>query len=200
MKFSVILPSLLADYPGAATGRNEKLIRAINSVLNQSFQDFELIVVADGCKLTEYIVNKHFPGERLKLLSVDRKGLWSNNARNAGIANVQGEYIIYIDSDDIWGKDHLQNINDQLNGEDWVWYNDMIFSDGSWQERICDIEQYGHCGTSNICHASRLNLRWGRAGYGHDYYFIQELLLHKDHRQISAAQYHVCHISKCYCV
>lgn len=220
MKFSIILPSLLSDFPGSATGRDKKLIRAIQSVLDQSFTDFELTVVADGCKLTEYIVKKLFamPGtaaldysspidKRLKLLSVDRKQLFSNTPRNAGIEAAEGEYILYLDNDDKLGPDHLKKINAELSGEDWVYFDDWVWNgvekagEGiGWMQRSTDCTQYGRCGTSNICHASRLNLRWIEAGYGHDYHFIQQLLKFENHKHISPAEYFVCHYSNGYCV
>jgi glycosyltransferase involved in cell wall biosynthesis len=194
MKFTVIMPSLLADYPHAATNRDKKLIRAINSVCAQTFTDFELIIIADGCALTEYIVNKQAfrTDERIKLLSVERKQLWSNTPRNTGIDNAAGDYIIYVDSDDKYGPDHLKNISDQIAGEDWVYANDWVWNGTAFVERKCDVTQYGRCGTSNICHAARLNLRWEQAGYGHDYHFIQQLLKYPNHKEVTGGQYHVC--------
>lgn len=213
MKFSIILPSLLSDFPGAATGRDKKLIRAIQSVLDQSFTDFELIVIADGCALTEYIV-KHqykrveqislheFSDERLQLLKVDRKQLFSNTPRNTGIENAKGEYILYLDNDDYWGNTHLQIIDGCLNNEDWVYFDDWAWDAEFqiWKQRSTDCTQYGRCGTSNICHAARINLRWIEAGYGHDYHFIRQLLKFENHKHISPAEYFVCHYSNGYCV
>jgi glycosyltransferase involved in cell wall biosynthesis len=201
MRFSIILPSLLMDYPGSATGKDQKLIRAINSCLNQTFTDFELIVVADGCALTRYLVSKHFTDERVKSISVDRKQLFSNVPRNAGIEAAQGEYIIYIDSDDVWGTDHLKIVNDALSGEDWVYFNDLVLSGDKWMPRPVDVTQYGRCGTSNICHAARLNLRWkdSEAGYGHDFLFIQQLNKFPG-KNIGPAEYQVCHVGNVYCV
>jgi glycosyltransferase involved in cell wall biosynthesis len=206
MRFSVILPSLLSDYPGASTGRIQKLARAVNSVLNQTFTDFELIVIADGCEITKYIIKSQFASHiikgKIKLFMVERKELWSNTARNKGIESASGEYILYIDGDDFWDKDHLKIFNDNIHGEDWVWSNDWIYNakESLWFEKNCDMEQYSHCGTSNICHASRLGLRWIKTGYGHDYHFIQELLLYKNYKQIPTAQYRVCHVAGWYCV
>ena len=45
MKFSVIMASTLAEYGGAASRRDEKIVRAIDSVIAQTFTDWELIVV-----------------------------------------------------------------------------------------------------------------------------------------------------------
>lgn len=209
MRFSIILPSLLSDFPGAATGRDKKLFRAIESVMNQTFTDYELLIIADGCPLTEYIV-KHIwevvPGT-VKLLSVPRKQLFSNTPRNTGIDNAKGEYIIYLDNDDKWGPNHLKKIDAELNGYDWVYFNDWVWNgeekagnEIGWMQRTTDCTQYGRCGTSNICHASRLNLRWIEAGYGHDFMFIQQLLKFENYKQISPAEYFVCHYSNGYCV
>lgn len=198
MRFSIIMPSMLSDYPGAATKRNQKLIRAVQSILDQSFTDFELLVIADGCDTTEYIVKKYFSDNRIRLLRTERNGLWTNNARNAGIEAAHGDYITYLDSDDKWGQDHLKIIADNLIDEDWVYSNDWIYEEGIWRERKTDIKQYGRCGTSNICHARRLNLRWEKTGYGHDFHFIQQLRKLNNNRQIPAAQYYVCHVGMAY--
>ena len=201
MKFSVIMPSLLADFPGSATGKDKRLIRAIESCLDQTFTDFELIIISDGCALTKYLVTKCFAGEiesgKIKLLYVERKRLFSNAPRNAGIENAKGEYIIYLDSDDRYGENHLKLINDQLTDEDWVYANDLIWDGAAWVERSTDCTQYGRCGTSNICHKASLNLRWkdSEGGYGHDYLFIQQLLQFPNHKQVGAGEYYVCHIN-----
>lgn len=64
MKFSVVIPSFLGSYSGAASRRDEKLVRAVQSVLDQTFQDFEIQVVADGCQQTVELM-KQFTDERV---------------------------------------------------------------------------------------------------------------------------------------
>lgn len=206
MKFSVIMPSLLADFPGSATGKDKKLVRAIQSVIDQTFTDFELIIISDGCALTKYLVSKTFAkeikSEKINLLYVNRKQLFSNFPRNEGIAYANGEYIIYLDSDDRWGDTHLQTIDGCLNNEDWVYFNDWSWDVQFqiWRQRPTDVTQYGKCGTSNICHKASLNLRWIETGYGHDYAFIQQLRKFENNKQINTAEYFVCHIGNMYCV
>ena len=193
MKFSIIMASLLSDYPGSATGKDKKLIRAVQSVLDQTYQNFELIIVADGCPLTEFIVKKNFTDKRINLISVERKELWSNTPRNAGIDIAKGKYILYIDNDDKYGLDHLRKINDQMNNaENWVYYNDWRWNGTEFIERQIDTTLYGHCGTSNICHASRLGLHWERPGYGHDFLFIKQLRKFEG-KKIETPEYFVCH-------
>jgi len=193
MKFSVILQSLLADYPGSATNKDKKLIRAIESVLKQTYCNFELIIVADGCILTEYIVRHNFTDKRIRLIRVEREMLWSNKPRNAAIDIAKGKYIIYIDNDDRWGENHLKIINDQMdNTEDWLYYNDFRWNGKEFIERQIDITLYGHCGTSNICHAARLKLHWEKPGYGHDFLFIKQLRKFEG-KKIDTPEYYVCH-------
>jgi glycosyltransferase involved in cell wall biosynthesis len=197
MRFSIIMPSLLADYPGSATGKDQKIVRAVESVLMQSFKDWELIVILDGCDLTEWIIKK-FTDKRIKLFRVERNGLFSNDARNKGIEEAKGDYIIYLDADDIWGVDHLKIFAENLKKYDWIYSNDWTHYGEDWQERICDVEQFEHCGTSNICHSRKLGVKWIQTGYGHDYYFIQQLLEFPNYSQIPTAQYYVCHVGHSY--
>jgi glycosyltransferase involved in cell wall biosynthesis len=51
-KASVIMASFLGDYPNAASNRDKKLIRAVNSFINQSYENKELVIVSDGCTKT----------------------------------------------------------------------------------------------------------------------------------------------------
>ena len=193
MKFSVIMASLLSDYPGSATGKDKKLIRAVESVLKQTYMNFELIVIADGCALTEFVIKHNFDDKRINLIRVERKELWSNVPRNAGIDIAKGKYILYCDIDDKWGENHLRIIDDQMdNTENWLYYNDMRWNGKEFIERQIDITLYGHCGTSNICHAARLGLKWEKPGYGHDFLFIKQLRKFEG-KKIETPEYFVCH-------
>jgi glycosyltransferase involved in cell wall biosynthesis len=194
MRFSVIMASRLADYQNSAKFKDQKIARAINSVLNQSFADLELIVIADGCELTKEIVSNDFTDERLELLETEHKALFDNGPRNKGIENAKGEFILYCDIDDYWGTEHLSIINRNLNSLDWVYYNDIILRAGQWVERPCNIRQKGQCGTSNICHANKLNVKWDRPGYSHDYFFLRKLTAFSKHKKIETPEYFVCHM------
>lgn len=199
MKFSVIMPSRLIHYGNCAQFLDQKLARAIDSVLAQSFKDFELIVISDDCDETVMIVSK-YKDKRIKLLRVKHYADFDNLPRNTGIDNAQGEIIIYLDIDDYWGKDHLKIINDHIRGFDWLWYNDIVYDarNTQWIERVCNIKKSGQCGTSNICHARSLNLKWERPGYAHDYHLIQRLRVNTHGTKIMTPEYYVCHIPNVY--
>ena len=91
MFFSVIVPVYNVE---------EYLPSCIESVLNQTFSDFELILVNDGSPdnslsiLEEYAVKD----ERIKIINKENGGL--SSARNCAIPLAQGEYIGFVDSDD----------------------------------------------------------------------------------------------------
>lgn len=77
---------------------------AIDSVLSQSFDDFELMVIDDGSTDgTEEIISAYLP--RITYLYQSHRGV--SAARNRGIAAARGTYICFLDSDDLWLKEKL---------------------------------------------------------------------------------------------
>jgi glycosyltransferase involved in cell wall biosynthesis len=195
MKFSVIIPSFLGAYRTAAKDRDKKIVRAISSVLNQSFQDFEVVVIADGCEKTVEIVSD-IQDPRVSCYLINKTKTWSGVPRTTGIDNAKGEFIVYLDVDDLFGLNHLKNINEGLNGYDWVWFDDVRYSPKTdeWYENSCNILRAGSCGTSNICHKRSLPYRWDHDGYAHDYYFIKHLCQNMNRTKIQGGEYYVCHI------
>lgn len=199
MKFSVVIASFLGPYPNAAKNREGKILRAINSVLSQSLQDFEIIIVADGCKKTVEIM-KQVKDHRVRTFLIPKARQWSGEPRNKGIEEAKGDYIVYLDIDDVYGENHLSGIADKLNGYDWVWFNDIRFMPkmNQWYENPCEIDKIGRHGTSNVCHKRDINARWDYVGYAHDYYFIEQLRKNPNYAKIEAGEYYVCHIPGIY--
>jgi len=196
-KFSVIMPSRLAMYPNAASNREQKLIRAINSVIQQTFEDWELHVVADGCQRTVDLVQYNVKDDRVHLWKTEHKKLWAGTPRNTGIEMARGEWITYLDIDDVFGEKHLEIIAGELNGFNWVWFNDIRYKErlGTWYENLCDIKRMGRHGTSNIAHKKSCGVYWEEEGrYSHDFVFVQQLSKLPQGAKIRTPQYFVCHI------
>ena len=196
MKISVVMASYLGHYAKAATNRNEKIIRAIRSVVDQSYQDWELLVVADGCKETVKIVKEAFWHEpRVKGFHIKKQQTWSGVPRNTGIQKATGEYVCYLDVDDMFGENHLSGIAGYLkSGKDWYWFDDWTWNKHGkhWKRRKCSM-RIGQCGTSNVIH--KPNFLWEvRASYAHDWHFIKDLKKSKVFQRIEAGEYCVCHI------
>ncbi len=79
----------------------EKFVaRTIASILAQTWQDFELIIVDDESPDRSLEICRQFNDPRIKIVRQKNRGL--AGARNTGIRNAQGQYIALIDSDDLW--------------------------------------------------------------------------------------------------
>jgi glycosyltransferase involved in cell wall biosynthesis len=84
---------------------------AVESVLNQTLQDFEIILVDDG-SVEDYRESYGLPDKRIKLLRQENLGPAS--ARNLGIKVASGEYIGFLDSDDLFVPDKLKIQYEQM--------------------------------------------------------------------------------------
>lgn len=99
-KFSIIVPVYNVE---------EYIDKCLKSIFNQTYKDFEVIVVDDGTEDNSMdIVNKY------DVIVVKEKNSGLSTARNNGVKKAKGEYLLFVDSDDYLEKDLLKNINDNL--------------------------------------------------------------------------------------
>lgn len=85
--------------------------RCIDSVLAQSFSDWELILVDDGSTDSSLRIlrNYEIKDSRIKVIHQDNSG--PGIARNTGIKNASGDYIVFIDSDDVIKPDYFEKLS-----------------------------------------------------------------------------------------
>ncbi|OKL39558.1 glycosyltransferase family 2 protein [Pontibacter flavimaris] len=94
--FSVIIPLFNKEVTVATT---------IESVLNQSFQDFEVIIINDGSTDQSLEIASSFKDDRIQLYSQQNLGV--SQARNYGIRKAKRSYLAFLDADDIWDPGYL---------------------------------------------------------------------------------------------
>ena len=118
-KFSIIVPVYNV----------EKYIKnCLDSIEKQTFKDYEVIIVNDGSTDSSMDVVKDYD---FKIINQKNKGL--SAARNRGVKEASGEYLLFIDSDDYIDKDLLKKINESLkNNPDVVRFQIReVFEDGN---------------------------------------------------------------------
>ncbi len=94
--FSVVIPLY----------NKEKLIeQTLKSLLNQTFYDFEVIIVNDGSTDSSLKIAKNLIDKRFSIYNQENHG--ASQARNLGIQKSKGKYIALLDADDFWYNNHL---------------------------------------------------------------------------------------------
>ena len=83
------------------------ITEAINSVLNQTYKNIELIIVDDASTDNSSNIIQSFNTSLIKYIKLE-KNMGAANARNIGLENSNGKIICFIDSDDIWEKSKLE--------------------------------------------------------------------------------------------
>jgi len=103
--FSVVIPLY---------NKENFVLKTIDSVQNQSFNDFEIIIVEDCSTDASWEVVKAINDQRIKIIKhSENKGL--SAARNTGIKNATSNYITFIDADDLWHPLFLEEIAHLIN-------------------------------------------------------------------------------------
>lgn len=93
--------------------RENYIAACIESVIGQTYKDKEIIVVDDGSRdNTREVVSQYEGKDSFKYIRQDNRGV--SAARNRGIAESRGDYIAFLDSDDLWLPDHLNVLKENL--------------------------------------------------------------------------------------
>lgn len=146
-EFCIIIPNYNNDH-GEYKGKTF-LQNCIESVLNQTYKNFKIIIVDDMSTDTSVETVKNYvdKDERIILLENKRKR-YNGGSRNVAIEyakdNMNFDYYLFLDSDDWWKNENvLQKINDNLwNCELMLLGCEMIFPDGTKQTKINEYDNY----------------------------------------------------------
>ena len=102
--FSIVIPLY---------NKEKQIANTIKSIQNQTFQEFEMVIVNDGSTDNSVEIVKQIDDKRIKMINQPNGGV--SSARNTGIQNASFEYIAFLDADDEWEKDYLENVNNMIN-------------------------------------------------------------------------------------
>lgn len=123
-KISIIIPVWNAE---------KYLNDTINSVLNQTYGNFEVVCVNDGSTDNSLNILKEFQKKDKRVVVIDQKNQGGSGARNTGLDNATGDYIAFLDNDDIYHPQYLEILYYKLkeNDADLVVCDNEIFKDGT---------------------------------------------------------------------
>lgn len=99
--FTVVIP---------VYNKQPHLERSIGSALRQTFQNFELILIDDASTDRSFVEAERLADERTRILKRDEPGPGGYAARNLGVEHARGEWVAFLDADDEWHPEHLEEL------------------------------------------------------------------------------------------
>lgn len=121
MKLSIIIPAYNAE---------AYLPQCLDSILAQEHRGCEVIVVDDGSTDGTAALLEHYPD--VKVIHQENRGM--STARNRGLDEARGEYILFVDSDDLLTAGALETLVAELSGEDIIAFNAKKLHDATGEQ------------------------------------------------------------------
>jgi glycosyltransferase involved in cell wall biosynthesis len=159
MKTSHIMQAYLGDYPGSRSNSDKKFLRAVQSFVDQTDKNSELIIVSDGCQIVHKLYYKHYKdNDRIKYIYVDKdtpnmyegeQKYYRGLPREVGRTLVTGAITTYIDSDDYLlpnAVEMIKNAWDSLKQHNLT----AIYNSG-WIDNYIMVGREDLMGSTNIC-------------------------------------------------
>lgn len=151
--------------------------RCVDSILAQTFPDFELLLIDDGSKDRSGEICDEYAGkdERVRVFHKENGGV--SSARNVGLDNAKGTYICFIDSDDWIEEDYLKVINDSISDFDIMFFGAVWHYEDGGQRSLsfCPVECKTNIG-KEIHHLLRNDMGVNYFGYTWNKVFRRDII------------------------
>ncbi len=135
LKFSIIIPVYNSE---------NALEECVNTILSQSYKNFEIILVNDGSTDNSAQICDNLSARDERIITIHKKNGGTSSARNAGIDASSGDYITFADNDDLWNDTGaLEGIVNQLNesNADVLLHENYIL----WLDTNTTVEPHATC-------------------------------------------------------
>src|SRR5690554_1816724 len=118
--FSVVIPLY---------NKELSITNTVQSVLDQTYQNFEIVIINDGSTDSSIKAVEAINDNRIRLIHQENQGV--SAARNRGIKEAKYEWIAFLDGDDLWEPNHLEEITKMMNmyPEEKVFVTSFVYSD-----------------------------------------------------------------------
>ena len=154
-----LISIIMATYRGS-----HFLVHSIPSVINQNYQNWELIVVGDGCTdETEQVVNS-FGDSRIHFFNLEKNSGQQATPNNFGMSKARGQFIAFLNQDDLFFPDHLTKslVEIQQSRADFMIIPGITvlpskkedFEKGNFQVQLCSVHPDGRYSTNVFSVAS----------------------------------------------
>lgn len=148
---SVIVPVYNAE---------DYIVRCIESVRNQSFENWHLVLIDDGSKDNSYKICQQFAKSDNRIQVIHQENSGAGAARNTGLALAKGEYIVFLDSDDYIDKDYFLMLSNH--DEDVVFIDVEAVDEGGNVVRKEYMSDYKHTSKDDFMRAQMTGkINWG---------------------------------------
>ena len=129
IKYSIIVPMYNVE---------KYIEECISSVINQTYHNWEMIIVNDGSEDRSYEFASRYAEKDSRIVLLQKEHGGSAQARNEGLRRSTGEYIALLDGDDYWESHHLERVNSVLEQDecDMCIMNNHINFTQKWQNRV----------------------------------------------------------------
>ena len=137
VKLSIIIPVYNAE---------KTLDRCINSILDQEFEAYEVILVDDGSKDTSPALCDSYAASDHRFVVRHQVNSGVSASRNAGLDMARGEYVMFVDSDDALIPYALEDMFKSLKGEDMAVGGYAVFVNGVLSREVCPLNTQSYKG------------------------------------------------------
>lgn len=154
-KFSIIIPIYNVEL---------HLRKCLNSIINQSYENYECILVCDKSTDDSVLIAKEY-AEKYKFKYIYKENTGLSEARNLGVDASTSDYILFLDSDDYLEYDLLENLNNMIKNQDLIRFQVReVFDD-----KMIDWNEVNCSGTGLDCFKNIINFHYVENAWSYCY-------------------------------